>query len=201
MKVHSWRVSEYRRRIKVRAIAYKGGQCQRCGYDKCLAALDFHHRDPGAKDISLGSKVLRWETVWQELDKCDLLCANCHREVHDEQEEKKREVYRRVFAPKKVRPSSVLPCSHCGADVKVHASRRMKSKRIFCGVPCKSAFDEVGKWPSDEELAEWVSRWSLSSVGRHIGVSHNSVRHRCGQRGILIPGRSPRRPPMPPEIS
>lgn len=198
MKVRSWRVSEYRRRIKERAVAYKGGKCQRCGYNKCLAAFDFHHRDPEAKDLSLGSRVLRWETIRRELDKCDLLCATCHREVHDELEEKKRATYRKTFAVKKC-PPIVEPCAHCGTDVKVYASRKDKSKssHVFCGVPCRSAFQEVGAWPSDEELADWVSRWSLSSVGRRIGVSHNSIRHRCKQRGIPIPGRSPRRSPMP----
>lgn len=62
-----------------------GGKCQICGYDKCLSALDFHHRDPKQKEYNIskiaGKKVLEFYDL-QELAKCILLCANCHREVH-----------------------------------------------------------------------------------------------------------------------
>lgn len=48
--------------FKIKAINYLGGKCQICGYDKCIASLDFHHKDPklknkSIKDLSLGS----WE--------------------------------------------------------------------------------------------------------------------------------------------
>src|ERR1044072_4247109 len=70
-------------RRKLDAIAYKGGRCQRCSYDRHYAALEFHHRDPSAKDVQWSKLRLRsWKAILAELDKCDLLCANCHREVH-----------------------------------------------------------------------------------------------------------------------
>ena len=60
-----------------------GPKCQRCGYDACIEALEFHHRNPKEKDptysFNWGIKKLK-----KELDKCDILCANCHREVHVE---------------------------------------------------------------------------------------------------------------------
>lgn len=66
------------------AIAYKGGKCEKCGYNKCAAALDFHHRDPTQKELNIGGKAQTWAwaRIKAELDKCDLLCSNCHREVH-----------------------------------------------------------------------------------------------------------------------
>jgi predicted HNH restriction endonuclease len=68
---------------KLDAIAYKGGSCQVCGYDKYYGALQFHHRDPSKKDVVWTKLRLRsWEKITAELDKCDLLCANCHAEVH-----------------------------------------------------------------------------------------------------------------------
>ena len=68
---------------KQKAVEYKGGKCQKCGYDKCISALEFHHLDPTQKDNNFGNMKLRkWETIQEELDKCVLLCANCHREVH-----------------------------------------------------------------------------------------------------------------------
>lgn len=73
-----------RKHIKYKKLIreYLGGKCSRCGYDKCLAALDFHHKDPSQKSFNVGSVVRAFEKVKPELDKCELLCANCHRELH-----------------------------------------------------------------------------------------------------------------------
>jgi len=66
------------------AVAYKGDKCERCGYDHCIDALEFHHIDPTQKDFSISSKgyTRSWSKVKEELDKCMILCANCHRELH-----------------------------------------------------------------------------------------------------------------------
>lgn len=71
-----------RRKLKQSAVDYKGGKCSRCGYSRCLAALQFHHRDRNTKRFELHAtaKTLL-SSVKNELDKCDLLCANCHAEV------------------------------------------------------------------------------------------------------------------------
>ncbi len=71
--------------VKKRAVAYKGGSCKKCDYDKCLAALEFHHRDSSLKEFSLsGCHCYAWVRIQKELDKCDLLCCRCHRELHSE---------------------------------------------------------------------------------------------------------------------
>lgn len=76
------------RRIKGALVAAAGGKCSRCGYSRCLAALEFHHRDPGEKDPVLFRNKHRRakidEATRAELSKCDLVCSNCHREIHDE---------------------------------------------------------------------------------------------------------------------
>jgi len=65
------------------AINYKGGKCNRCGYDDHYAALQFHHMDPTTKDVMWNKLRLRsWDKIVVELDKCDLLCANCHSIEH-----------------------------------------------------------------------------------------------------------------------
>ncbi len=72
---------------KQKLVDYKGGKCYVCGYNKCNRALEFHHLDPALKDpilfrrISNSKRNIKADLV--ELDKCVLLCANCHREVHD----------------------------------------------------------------------------------------------------------------------
>jgi hypothetical protein len=73
--------TQRRLELKERAVAYKGGSCCLCGYDRCLQALEFHHLDPGSKDFEISSKM-RWDQVKLELDKTILVCSNHHREVH-----------------------------------------------------------------------------------------------------------------------
>ncbi|AEW47723.1 putative HNH endonuclease 2 [Bacillus phage BCU4] len=73
-----------RRRAEViqKAIEYKGGKCSICGYDRCRWALEFHHINPEDKEFGISDGNTRsWDKVKVELDKCILLCANCHREV------------------------------------------------------------------------------------------------------------------------
>lgn len=70
--------------LKLKAVELKGGKCSICGYDKCLQALEFHHLDPSTKLIQLsvqsfGSK--NWQSIVEELEKCILVCSNCHREI------------------------------------------------------------------------------------------------------------------------
>lgn len=73
----------WRTRTKDKAVAYKGGKCCRCGYDRCVRALDFHHVDPSKKDFAVSRVSKSWAVIKAELDKCILLCSNCHREFHD----------------------------------------------------------------------------------------------------------------------
>jgi 5-methylcytosine-specific restriction endonuclease McrA len=76
----------YKRRKKIRQMAaeYKGGRCQICGYNRCLEAMEFHHLNNSEKDFGISHKGYSrgWKKVKAELDKCVMLCANCHREVH-----------------------------------------------------------------------------------------------------------------------
>jgi transposase-like protein len=76
-------VSERRRRIKVLLVEEAGGRCATCGYDRCVAALSFHHLDPATKSFTIaGNGVTRsLDRARAEAAKCALLCANCHMEV------------------------------------------------------------------------------------------------------------------------
>ncbi len=77
-------VDKRRKKVKVMAVELKGGKCEICGYDKCMAAMVFHHKDPCKKEFGLSMQGLTrsWESTKRELGKCVLLCSNCHREVH-----------------------------------------------------------------------------------------------------------------------
>lgn len=73
-----------RHKMKERAVQYKGGACQCCGYNRCINVLSFHHRDPEHKDfgIAAAGETRSWERVKAEIDKCVLVCSNCHGEIH-----------------------------------------------------------------------------------------------------------------------
>jgi 5-methylcytosine-specific restriction endonuclease McrA len=76
-------LNQHRKRsLKRTAVEYMGGCCVLCGYSRCTRALHFHHLNPHEKDYEVSSKTL-WYDVQKELEKCVLLCANCHSEVHD----------------------------------------------------------------------------------------------------------------------
>jgi predicted HNH restriction endonuclease len=64
-------------------IDYKGGECEICGYSKCDSALQFHHKDPTEKDFTISGKSLSFDRLKEEVDKCMLVCSNCHAEIHE----------------------------------------------------------------------------------------------------------------------
>ncbi len=77
-------VDKRRKKIRQMAVEYKGGKCEICGYNNSIQALEFHHVDASQKEFGISAAGLTraWSRVQKELDKCVMLCANCHREVH-----------------------------------------------------------------------------------------------------------------------
>ena len=66
-----------------------GGKCQICGYNKCLDALHFHHKDPSQKRFLISNSIFsrlkqkyKEQDIIEEVKNCNLLCANCHHEIH-----------------------------------------------------------------------------------------------------------------------
>jgi|GEM_PF-1443275 len=77
----------FQRQKKMRKLVdLYGGKCSVCGYDTCMRALNFHHLDRGTKSFELNSRAIlshKWETILEEANKCQLVCANCHAEIED----------------------------------------------------------------------------------------------------------------------
>ena len=82
-KIASERVRSRRRTLKEMSVRYKGGVCCICGYDRCISALEFHHVKPDEKSFGLSARgfTRSWPAIKDELDKCILVCSNCHREI------------------------------------------------------------------------------------------------------------------------
>ena len=84
-------------------------ECEICGYDKCAGSLDFHHKNPEEKKFHIGRGIgLRYnkERILEEIKKCIIVCSNCHREIHyNEEKEKtkgKREKYLEILNKPKI---------------------------------------------------------------------------------------------------
>lgn len=85
-RCNSCQLKGRRERIRKLIYDYKGYACEICGYDKTVRALHFHHLDPSKKDFAIGTAYCRsWVKIKEELDKCILVCANCHAEIHEGQ--------------------------------------------------------------------------------------------------------------------
>ena len=174
--------TEHGRRNKRKAIEYKGGKCNKCGYNKCINALDFHHRDPTIKDKNWDRiRARNWDKIVKEIDKCDLLCSNCHRELHD-----------KIFVPKyylknigkikkEPKPLIIKKCKQCKEEFTTK-----KDKRKFCSVECSKIFARKVKRPSKNELKSIIeSKKSFVQIGKDFGVSDSSVRKWAKQYEII----------------
>ena len=138
---------------KLELIEYKGGKCECCGYKKNMAALEFHHIHPEEKEFQLDARHLsntHIDKLKKEIDKCMLLCANCHREIHhpelsDDNIEKVIENYhsKTVSVFDKKRKMSVCPV--CGKEFEYHRGK------IFCSSECRKASK---KYPDKEEVRQ-----------------------------------------------
>lgn len=80
------RIRERGTERKQKLVDMLGGKCVVCGYNRCLKALAFHHKDESKKAFSLDTRVIQskaWDKVLKEVKKCAILCHNCHTELHD----------------------------------------------------------------------------------------------------------------------
>lgn len=87
IKCMSIRSKFIKRNCKELCLKYKNTyECSKCGYNKCFAALEFHHINPEEKDIKISSfnTITLTVKMKKELDKCIVVCSNCHRELHFE---------------------------------------------------------------------------------------------------------------------
>lgn len=170
---------------KYEAILSRGGKCEKCGYDHNIAALDFHHINPEEKEFEIDLRKfsnLSLEKLQKELDKCILVCANCHRELHNpdltmtsvteqikEAEDKKsfsnQDEYGRI-------------CPVCG--------KRFPSStgKIYCSDECRDSVRYAG-YPTIEEVEEQYNELGTwDKVAESFGLTRKviqGIRKRAGK--------------------
>jgi len=164
---------------KQKAIAYKGGKCKKCGYDKCPAALVFHHRDAQQKELDWAKlKIRRWDDVLKELDKCDLLCCRCHAETHFDQRAYKEILNWATLHQRKPRDfPEFLLCSTCSSRFKLKTRGQ-----LYCSRKCTPQAQNRAKYPSDNEFIKLVKTLGRVKVAKMFGVSHRAIAKRFKRR-------------------
>jgi hypothetical protein len=111
------------RAMKQALVDQFGGKCQRCGYDRCLRALHFHHVDDSEKsEWNGGSGRASLEEVVAHPERFLLLCANCHFEEHDRIDQENR-----IHAT----------CRSCGETFETEAYLEKEGKGIYCSKACQ----------------------------------------------------------------
>lgn len=176
----------WRKKAREFLAAAFGGKCTICGYDKTIAALDYHHVDPKSKDLLLCIAMRNgysWSKIVEEARKCTILCCRCHREVHagvaflPENCAKFNEEYADVM---KLRCKEFDKCPECGKE---------KNKRFkYCSTGCSSLQNRRFN-PSKDELVKLIEQNPYEEIGKMFGVSGNAVRNRCKLLGITLQPR------------
>ena len=170
-----WQVSERRRAVKQKAVAYKGGKCEKCGYSKSIRSLVFHHLNPDEKDFGIASSnSTKWDIVKSELDKCIMLCANCHGEVHDEIDKVNNEHsynrMRQVVHKKNENQGSIIKeCFNCKKQIKIFKST--ERKRNFCSRKCSDEVVYKTSWENDEVMLELIKNNTVKEIASRFKKS------------------------------
>lgn len=171
MSKNSRAVIKCLRKKKIDFVESFGGKCQVCGYNKCINALEFHHIEDKKEQPS--QVIFRWskKRAFEELKKCVLLCANCHREAHFKDKDVELKIPISIWIEVK--------CEQCQG---LFQTQRSDSK--FCSTTCKQIFERRAERPSREELFELVNRFSFLELGKKFNVSDNAIRKWCRSYGI-----------------
>ena len=177
-------VMEFRKRRKQLLIDVMGGKCCLCNYNKCNAALEFHHISPEEKSYGLSSSgnCHSLEKDLAEAQKCILVCANCHREIHNGNYDDviftttyQFEVGNVLLQQKREKEEKAMQinkCVDCGIEI--------NKKSIRC-VKCESTHRKANNILPvlRDELKSLIRNLSFTQIGQKFNVSDNAIRKWC----------------------
>lgn len=181
-----WRV-----KIKERGVLALGGKCAICGgsFEDCC--YDFHHLNPSEKEFTISQTntngARSWLILRDEIKKCALLCANCHRRVHGGYVEVENKNY---FNDEYYEWDL---CKAISVDTKTGKIRDVNHTCPICGniktgkaEKCANcALQESRQFDvSREELKHMIYTMPFTKIGEYFGVSDNSIRKRCIRFGL-----------------
>jgi len=164
---------------KLYLIDLRGSCCEKCGYNKNLSALDFHHKEPGEKESQLDMRTLsnssmKW--ILEEFAKCEVLCANCHREEHNP--ELKIKTVRTLV---KTIEDSIITVNNIGkpkcSDCNIEINYGYKRCRT-CGDKAKRKVQR----PDLNVLSEELKKNGVTWCAKKYEVSRNTIHRWLGKK-------------------
>lgn len=157
---------------KLELIALLGGKCCRCGYDKNIAALEFHHEDPEKKEFQLDARHLSntsMTRILEEAKKCILVCSNCHKEIHYPTQTKET-LGQLNYTNRSILESKhqMTTCPICGKQF-----QSVKGKQ-YCSKECR----EKAKGYPEKALVEakYEELGSQQAVAEYFGLTRKIIR-------------------------
>lgn len=178
-------VKNSRQRLKMRLLYVAGDRCTICGYDKCRTALEFHHLNPKEKDFTLSTNAnIATEKALEEIKKCILVCANCHREIHSDlinsatlislySQERANEILAELNA---IKTKTLHYCKDCGKLLSEPRAERCSN--------CANKARRVCERPSRDELKKLIRTTPFTQLGQRFGVTDNAVKKWCKAEGL-----------------
>lgn len=155
---------------KIWAIEYKGGKCFDCQSMFSYVVYDFHHLNPDDKSYDWNQmRLLSKETMIKELDKCVLLCSNCHRMRHH---------LSKTPIEKKATVEKICKCG-----------KKIGKRSELCKTCYNSNIKQKINWPTKEELEKLVWEKSTLQLSIILGVSDKAIEKRCKKLQITKPPR------------
>lgn len=181
------------RDLKQEYVEYMGNCCTSCGYNKCLGALEFHHLDPNEKDFEISkSRYKSKDEVKKELDKCILLCSNCHKEAHYDFNLEKIS-YNKIYTVALL--NNILSCLEKQENLK-DICIKFKINYNGClsflnskNISVKDYKKYNNKYPSKDTLEKLLWEKPSTEVAKDLGISDTALLKHCKKNGIEKPPR------------
>lgn len=169
---------------KYEIIIERGGKCEMCGYNKNIAALEFHHRNPEEKEFEIDMRHFSntsLEKLKEEISKCTLLCANCHRELHNPKlyMDNVIEIVSQVKDKKSFSTQiNKSICPVCGKEF------NKAGGKIYCSKECRNSV-RYSNYPTIEEVEERYKELNTwDKVAESFGLTRKiiqGIRKRAGK--------------------
>lgn len=169
-------VINFRKRRKQLLVKISGGKCNICGYNRIIAALEFHHLNPQEKEYGLAQNgnCHSLDKDLHELSKCILVCANCHREIHEGLYSKQDLLKFRIIDEnckqqaildnQKKKMRTINYCKDCGKQLAYGTTGSYCSN-------CRGSHERIYQRPPREEFKQKIRTLPLTHVADFYGVS------------------------------